>query len=42
VSYAIAAYGITALSLALYTLHLHRERERERKTLERSQESNNG
>ena len=41
-SYALAAYGITALCLALYTLHLTLQLRRERKTLERTQESNNG
>ncbi len=41
-SYAIAAYTITGAALALYALHLLCERARERKTLDDSQESNNG
>jgi heme exporter protein CcmD len=42
VSYVIAAYGITALTLGVYALHLFRTRAKERKTLARTQESNNG
>jgi len=41
-SYVVAAYGITALTLGLYALHVLRTRARERKTLAPSQESNNG
>lgn len=41
-SYLIAAYAITGLSLGLYALHLLRERASERKTLIQTQESNNG
>lgn len=41
-SYVIAAYGITGLTLGLYAFHLLRSRARERKTLVGTQESNNG
>lgn len=41
-SYVLAAYGVTAITLVLYALHLQRARARERKTLDRGQESNNG
>jgi heme exporter protein CcmD len=42
VSYVIAAYGITGLTLVLYASYLVRERARTRKTLARTQETNNG
>jgi CcmD family protein len=42
VSYVIAAYGVTGLTLGLYSLYLLRARGRERKTLSQTQESNNG
>lgn len=41
-SYVIAAYGVTALTLVAYALHLQRARANERKTLAGTQESNNG
>lgn len=41
-SYVIAAYGVTALTLFAYALQLQRMRMRERKTLDETQESNNG
>lgn len=41
-SYVVAAYGVTAVTLVLYAIHLVRERARERKTLAAGQESNNG
>ena len=41
-SYVIAAYGVTGLTLAFYALHLVRERAQQRKTLAGTQESNNG
>ncbi len=41
-SYVIAAYGVTAVTLVLYALHLQRSRARELKTLGQSQETNNG
>ena len=41
-SYVIAAYGVTGITLVLYAVHLLRERARARKTLVATQESNNG
>ena len=41
-SYVIAAYGVTVVTLVSYALYLLRERARERKTLDATQESNNG
>jgi CcmD family protein len=41
-SYVVAAYGVTGLTLGLYALFLLRERSRHRKTLAETQESNNG
>ncbi len=41
-SYVIAAYGVTALTLGGYALYLLRARAREQKTREPGQETNNG
>jgi len=41
-NYLIAAYGVTAVSLAAYTLHLVRERLRARESASRARETNNG
>ena len=41
-SYVIAAYGVTGVTLVFYAFYLFRERSRERKTLDRTQETNNG